>query len=144
MRMTKIFFAAAIFCISASALAQTLEKPNETVTGEELFVVCGFCHGSSGQGSRRRDGPALAGLPAWYLELQMRNYIDGVRGTHPEDIPGQIMYYSTGMLRNDYTLSLGEQPLPLPKQLARLKDLSALSNCACCCCLLARPETQMA
>jgi cytochrome c oxidase subunit 2 len=105
MRIAKNIFAVVIFSISASTLAQTLETPNETVTGEELFVVCGFCHGASGQGSRRRDGPALAGLPAWYLELQMRNYIDGIRGTHSEDIPGKIMYFSTGMLRNDYTVS---------------------------------------
>jgi len=98
-----------IFFISGGALAQTLEKPNETVTGEELFVVCSFCHGENAQGSRRRDGPALAGLPAWYLELQMQNYTDGIRGTHPEDIPGQIMHYSTGMLRNDFTIkSLAE------------------------------------
>ena len=105
MRVVKVFLAVFTLCISASALAQTLETPNETVTGEELFVVCGFCHGVNGQGSRRRDGPALAGMPAWYLEKQMRHYIDGVRGTHPEDIPGQQMHFSTGMLRNDYTLS---------------------------------------
>ena len=105
MRILKFFFAPVIFCVSAGALAQMLETPNETVTGEELSVVCKFCHGSSLQGNNRRDGPALAGLPAWYLELQMRNFIGGIRGAHPEDIPGQQMRYSTGMLRNDYTLS---------------------------------------
>lgn len=105
MRISKIFLAPAIFYVSTGALAQTFETPNETVTGEELVVVCKFCHGSSLQGSIRRDGPALAGLPAWYLEQQMRNFIDGVRGTHPEDVPGHQMHFSTGMLRNDYTLS---------------------------------------
>ena len=105
MQFVKIFLAVFVLCISASVQAQTLEKPNETVTGEELFVVCGFCHGVNGQGNRRRDGPAIAGMPAWYLEKQLRHYIDGIRGTHPEDIPGRIMYFSTGMLRNDFTLS---------------------------------------
>jgi len=89
-----------------NALGQTtLETPNETVTGEELFVVCTFCHGDSLQGNDRRDGPALAGLEAWYLELQMQNYRNGIRGYLAEDIPGQVMHFTKGMLRNDYTIS---------------------------------------
>lgn len=90
--------------------AQALfDKPNESVSGEELYVVCGFCHGAEGQGNIRRDGPALAGLEPWYLELQMHNFMDGVRGTTAEDIPGQVMYFARGMLRNDETIkSLAE------------------------------------
>ena len=96
----------ALFLCAGFAAAQTmLPTPNETVTGEELFVVCTFCHGDTVQGNDRRDGPALAGLEPWYLELQMRNFRDGIRGTHPEDIPGQVMHFSTGMLRNDFTIS---------------------------------------
>jgi len=99
-----------LLCFSGDALAQTtLETPNETVTGEELFVVCTFCHGDSGQGNDRRDGPALAGLEAWYLELQMHNFKNGIRGYLAEDVPGQVMHFSSGMLRNDYTIkSLAE------------------------------------
>jgi len=95
-----------LLCFSSNALAQTtLETPNETVTGEELFVVCVFCHGDSGQGNDRRDGPALAGLEAWYLELQMHNFKDGIRGYLAEDVPGQVMHFSSPMLRSDYTIS---------------------------------------
>jgi cytochrome c oxidase subunit 2 len=95
----------AIFA-SGCAVSQpaATEQMNETVTGEELYVVCTFCHGDSLQGNDRRDGPSLAGLDAWYLESQMRNFRDGIRGTHPEDIPGQVMHFSTGMLRNDFTI----------------------------------------
>ncbi len=91
---------------SGSALTQTtLETPNETVTGEELSVVCVFCHGDSLQGNDRRDGPALAGLEAWYLELQMHNYKTGIRGYLAEDVPGQVMHFSSPMLRNDFTIT---------------------------------------
>ncbi len=91
---------------SGNALAQTtLETPNETVTGEELFIVCTFCHGDSAQGNDRRDGPALAGLEAWYLELQMHNYKTGIRGYLAEDVPGQVMHFSSPMLRNDFTIT---------------------------------------
>jgi cytochrome c oxidase subunit 2 len=93
-------------CFGSNALAQTtLETPNETVTGEELFVVCTFCHGDSGQGNIRRDGPALTGLEPWYLELQMHNFKNGIRGYLAEDVPGQVMHFASGMLRNDFTIS---------------------------------------
>ena len=96
----------ALLCFSGSALAQTtLKTPNETVTGEELFVVCSFCHGDSAQGNDRRDGPALAGMEVWYLELQMHNFKNGIRGYLAEDVPGQVMHFSSPMLRNDYTIT---------------------------------------
>lgn len=95
-----------LLCFGANALAQsTLQSPNETVTGEELFIVCTFCHGDSVQGNDRRDGPALAGLEAWYLELQMHNFKKGIRGNLAEDVPGQVMHFSSPMLRNDYTIA---------------------------------------
>ena len=43
--------------------------------------------------------------------------------THTELDRHKFGVAMAAMLRNDYTLSLGEQPLPLPKQLARLKEL---------------------
>ena len=83
-----------LLCFSSNAFTQvTLQTPNETVTGEEIFVVCTFCHGGSVQGNDRRDGPALAGLEAWYLELQMHNFKNGVRGYLAEDVPGQVMHF---------------------------------------------------
>ncbi|HAY45644.1 MAG TPA: hypothetical protein DCY55_05100 [Gammaproteobacteria bacterium] len=94
-----------LLCFSSSGFTQaTLQSPNETVSGEEIFVVCTFCHGGSVQGNDRRDGPALAGLEAWYLELQMHNFKNGIRGYLAEDIPGQVMHYASPMLRNDFTI----------------------------------------
>ena len=90
---------------ASTAQQATLDTPNESVTGEELFVACAFCHGANGEGSDRRDGPALAGLDRWYVEAQLQNFRHGRRGTHAEDIPGQVMYFSRGMLRNDETIS---------------------------------------
>jgi cytochrome c553 len=109
MRALRFLLTVSLIWLGISACAEetpevSFEKPNETVTGEELFVVCTFCHGSAAQGNIRRDGPALAGLESWYLELQMQNYVKGVRGTHAEDIPGQVMHFTKGMLRNDYTI----------------------------------------
>jgi cytochrome c553 len=106
MHSLQSIFAIFLLCFSGNSLAQTiLETPNETVTGEEIFVVCTFCHGDSAQGNDRRDGPALAGMEAWYLELQMHNFKNGIRGYLAEDVPGQVMHFSSPMLRNDYTIT---------------------------------------
>lgn len=105
MQLLRSTLLTSFLCFSSHTFAQTtLETPNETVTGEELFVVCAFCHGADGQGNIRRDGPALAGLDPWYLELQMHNFQDGIRGYLAADVPGQVMYFSRGMLRNDDTI----------------------------------------
>ncbi|MGI9270769.1 MAG: c-type cytochrome [Woeseiaceae bacterium] len=80
------------------------DKPNESVSAEELFAACSLCHGAEGQGNIRRDGPALAGLEDWYLKLQMNNYKDGIRGTARGDVPGHVMYLARGMLRDDATV----------------------------------------
>jgi cytochrome c oxidase subunit II len=77
---------------------------NQQVTGEELFPVCAICHGTQGQGNDRRDGPALAGLPPWYIEKQLHNFRNGVRGYSEEDVPGQFMSGVKGMLRNAETI----------------------------------------
>ena len=92
------------FC--GTALAQvTFDTPNEAVAGERLFDTCIFCHGTEAQGNDRRDGPALAGLPAWYIELQMKNFRDGIRGGVAEDVPGQVMHYTRGLMRDDATIT---------------------------------------
>jgi cytochrome c553 len=80
------------------------DKPNDAVAAEDLVAVCGLCHGDKLQGNIRRDGPALAGLESWYLQLQMNNFKDGIRGNRPEDVPGHVMYLARGMLRDDNTV----------------------------------------
>lgn len=90
---------------AAQAFAQSeWETPNEQVTGEELYVACTFCHGLEAQGNDRRDGPALAGLQAWYIEKQIYNFRNGLRAYSEEDIPGKIMHGSTPMIRDEFTI----------------------------------------
>jgi cytochrome c oxidase subunit 2 len=85
------------------------DKPNDSVSPDELIAVCGLCHGDKLQGNIRRDGPALAGLESWYLKLQMHNFKDGIRGNRLDDVPGHVMYLARGMLRDDKTIdSLAE------------------------------------
>jgi cytochrome c oxidase subunit 2 len=99
---------AVLLCAAGSspALAQ-MYKPGskDAVPPAELFQACGFCHGDKAQGRQRLDAPAIAGLQSWYLERQMHNFRNGIRGVHPEDVPGEQMAMITGMFRNDATIA---------------------------------------
>ena len=101
-----LYFCFPLILMSGNVFAQEDEwvNINEQVTGEELFTVCLICHGSQGQGMDRREGPAIAGLGAWYIEKQLINYRDGIRGYHEEDIPGKFMSGTHKLLRNDETI----------------------------------------
>lgn len=105
-----LYFCLPLILLSGNALSQDdWENINQQVTGEELFPVCAICHGTQGQGNDRRDGPALAGLQSWYIEKQLNNYKNGIRGYSDEDVPGKFMKGTHGLLRNEETMrSLAE------------------------------------
>src|ERR1041384_6737959 len=44
-------------------------------SGAEIFASCLLCHSTK----EMQRGPIVAGLPAWYSELQLRKFAEGVR-----------------------------------------------------------------
>ena len=96
---------AAWLVLGAAPAAAQMYAPGsgDAVPPEQLYEVCAFCHGPGGQGSERLDAPALAGMEAWYVERQIHNFRDRVRGMHPEDLTGLQMSIVSGMTRNDAT-----------------------------------------
>jgi cytochrome c oxidase subunit 2 len=78
------------------SLAQDLAR------GEELFQLCGTCHGSQGEGNELFLAPAIGGMPLWYLESQLQMFRDGVRGTHFDDIQGMRMRPMALSLRTEH------------------------------------------
>jgi cytochrome c553 len=59
--------------------------------GEELFETCQPCHGAEAAGDPDIQAPAIAGLPQWYIETQLRNFQSGWRGKHHSDLAGLRM-----------------------------------------------------
>ena len=96
----------ATLVLGAAPVAAQMYAPGsgEAVDPEALYEVCAFCHGPEGQGSERLDAPSLAGMEAWYVERQLHNFRNGVRGMHPEDLTGLQMSIVSGMARNDATI----------------------------------------
>ena len=72
-----------------------------TASGEEIFQLCSQCHGEHGQGRHEFNAPAIAGLPQWYVEAQLKKFRAGMRGTHPSDLTGMQMRPMSMSLHNE-------------------------------------------
>jgi cytochrome c oxidase subunit 2 len=69
--------------------------------GRARWATCAACHGAEGQGIAATNAPRLQGMNDWYMATQLKNFRDGVRGAHPQDIYGGQMGLVSGMLRDD-------------------------------------------
>jgi len=69
--------------------------------GEALYALCAQCHGAEGRGNRDFQVPAIAGLPQWYIQMQLQKFRVGLRGTHFDDITGMRMRPMSLTLRGD-------------------------------------------
>lgn len=63
--------------------------------------LCDSCHGLGGAGLVSMNAPRLAGLQAWYLERQLHDFKEGVRGGNPDDVYGAQMKAIAGTLESD-------------------------------------------
>ncbi|MFT5126667.1 MAG: cytochrome c553, partial [Rhodothermales bacterium] len=72
--------------------------------GARLYALCVACHGDAGHGNRTVHAPAIAGLPAFYVEAQLVKFRDGIRGAHPDDRTGLLMRPMARTLRTESDL----------------------------------------
>ena len=82
------------------AVAQD-EAPADLERGEQLYRLCTKCHGVDGAGNSEVLAPAIAGMPFWYVDAQLKKFKTGVRGLHPDDTGGLRMYPMSQWLRNE-------------------------------------------
>jgi cytochrome c553 len=104
--ITTLTTMALFVCVSAglSNLASadsTTDTPANLARGEQLFALCAQCHGANGGGDSKFLAPAIAGLPSWYVDMQLKNFKAGIRGLHPDDRGGLRMYPMSLWLRED-------------------------------------------
>ncbi len=71
--------------------------------GAELYTLCANCHGDDGQGIRM-NAPRQAGINDWYLLGQLKNFKQGLRGHHPEDLGGKQMRLMAQTLQDDQAM----------------------------------------
>ncbi len=96
-----------------TAQAQDIEAGKKT-----WGSVCVACHGANGEGNKAMNAPANAGQEAWYVVRQLKNFKEGIRGTHEKDIYGAQMRPMTMTLATDddiNNVAAYLETLPAPK-----------------------------
>ena len=74
--------------------------------GKNLFVTtCGACHGPDGRGVQATNAPGLKGMSDWYLVIQLKNFKQGVRGAHPQDMFGPQMALVSEVLPDERAIN---------------------------------------
>ncbi|MCF8277148.1 MAG: c-type cytochrome [Flavobacteriales bacterium] len=68
-------------------------------------MICGACHGPGAVGIESLHSPRLVGLQDWYVERQLNNFRQGVRGTVDGDTYGAQMQQIALSIPDDKTVS---------------------------------------
>jgi cytochrome c553 len=88
----KKFLTATTLCLSAlCSMASLAAEGDVGVAAAMDDRYCTTCHGVEGIGNIGIEAPRLAGMEAWYLKRQLKNFRAGIRGTHGEDTQGIAM-----------------------------------------------------
>jgi len=77
---------------------------NNAANGRNSYVTCATCHGSAGHGMQATNAPRLAGMSDWYMVTQLKNFKQGIRGTHRRDMYGPQMVSMTAILGDDQAI----------------------------------------
>ena len=85
----------------AGAIAPLAAAAEENVRGRELYALCQQCHGQAGGGNPMALAPAIAGLPVYYVENQLKGFKAGYRGQQFHDIGGMRMRPMARWLKTD-------------------------------------------
>lgn len=74
--------------------------------GETIYATtCAACHGARGQGVWSTNAPRLANMSDWYMQRQLRNFRDGIRGAHAQDFNGAQMASMARALDDDEAIA---------------------------------------
>ncbi len=87
--------------------ASTLERSvdGDIANGKNYYnMICGACHGPGAAGIESLHSPRLTGLQDWYLERQLINFRDSIRGTAPGDTFGAQMQQIAQSIPDDRTV----------------------------------------
>ena len=121
------FDGAADYSLSTATERFELSSSGDPKKAAALYgSTCAECHGDAGEGVWTVNAPALAGLEDWYLASQIKNFRNGIRGRHADDLYGLQMGLVSNTMTDDqaiydmaaYIATLGQpqQPVNLAQQ----------------------------
>lgn len=81
----------ALVLVLPAASCGRAHSVDESERGREVYKLCVPCHGPEGSGNKELGAPAIAGVDAWYVGVQLVKFKSGIRGSHPGDLEGARM-----------------------------------------------------
>jgi cytochrome c oxidase subunit 2 len=72
--------------------------------GKDHYRTCAACHGADGQGIWSTRAPRLSNMSDWYMQRQLTNFRDGIRGAHRENFDGAQMAAIAKVLTKDQAI----------------------------------------
>lgn len=89
-----------------SPKVETTLEGGDAANGEAYYnMVCGACHGPGAVGIESLFSPRLVGMQDWYLERQLNNFRDSIRGAEPGDTYGAQMLQIAADIPDDQTVA---------------------------------------
>ncbi len=77
----------------------------DAAKGKKVYATCGACHGPNGQGRWSTNAPRTVGMSDWYMVTQLKNFKQGIRGAHPQDMFGPQMGLMADILADDQAIN---------------------------------------
>jgi cbb3-type cytochrome c oxidase subunit III len=77
--------------VAALPAVQPNDGSGDATHGQQVYATCAQCHGDNAMGDQTRGAPPLVNLDGWYVETQIHNFRNGVRGASPLDETGRTM-----------------------------------------------------
>lgn len=88
------------------AIGSEPNQADQAAMAEEIRVVfnnvCAACHGPHGEGRQEFKAPSIAGLPSWYVVIQLDKFRTGARGSHAADLEGFQMQAMAKILKPEW------------------------------------------
>lgn len=129
------WLAIALLCTGGPVAAAEDELP---VT-PEAYVYCTVCHGIQLMGNPIIKAPRMSGMETWYIEKQLLDFKEGLRGTHDDDLSGIEMQPMAAALSGDQIrkaatfVAATRSPAPVPTVDGDINHGRSLySSCAAC------------
>jgi cytochrome c oxidase subunit 2 len=92
----------AVLSIAALAIALAgTARAQDIARGKELFSMCAHCHGPAGAGDSIALAPSIAGMDAWYVEIQLGKFRSNERAAQFDDLAGMRMRGMAKWLKTD-------------------------------------------
>lgn len=84
---------------------QKTVKGNVEAGKAKYTAICAACHGPDAAGNKALFAPRLTGVGDWYLKRQVHNFIEGIRGAHPQDVQGAQMAAMAKTIGDDQAIT---------------------------------------